>query len=46
MLLDLVKLIETMESVKYTIEDTVQTIKELDLGEDTCSINRYVQERM
>ena len=31
----LVKLIEKMESAKYTIKEAVQAIQELDLGEDT-----------
>ena len=41
----LVKLIEMMESAKYTIKEAVQAIQELDFGEDTCSINRYIQKR-
>jgi len=36
----LVKLIEMMESAKYTIKDAVQTIQKLDVREDTCNINR------
>ena len=31
----LVKLIEKMESAKYTIKEVVQAIQELDCGEDT-----------
>ena len=42
----LVKLIKIMESVKYTIKEAVQTIKELDLGEDTTNFNRFIQKRM
>ena len=33
----LVKLIKKMESAKYTIEEAVQAIQELDVGEDTCT---------
>ena len=39
----LVKFIEKMESVKYTIKEAVQAIKELDFGEDTCNINQYIK---
>ena len=42
----LVKLIEKMESAKYTIKETVQAIQELDYGEDTCNINQYIKKRM
>ena len=35
----LVKLIEKMESAKYTIKEAVQAIQELDFGKDTCNIN-------
>ena len=42
----LVKLIETMESAKYTIKEAVQAIQELDFGEDTCNINRYIKRKM
>ena len=35
----LAKLIEKMESAKYTIKEAVQAIQELDFGEDTCNIN-------
>ena len=42
----LVKLIEKMESSKYTIKEAVQAIQELDLGEDTCNINQYIKKRM
>ena len=38
--------IETMESAKYIIKEAVQAIRELDFGEDICSINRYIQKRM
>ena len=31
----LVKLIEKMESAKYTIKEAVQAIQELDFGQDT-----------
>ena len=36
----LVKLIESMESAKYTIKQAVQAIQDLDFGEDTCNINQ------
>ena len=39
----LVKLIEKMESAKYTIKKAVQAIQELDFGEDTCNINQYIK---
>ena len=39
----LVKLIEKMESAKYTIKEAVQAIQELDFGEDTCNINQYIK---
>ena len=39
----LVKLIEKMESAKYTIKEAVQAIEELDFGEDTCNINQYIK---
>ena len=42
----LVKLIENIESAKYTIEKVVQAIKKLDFGEDTCNINQYIKKRM
>ena len=42
----LVKLIEKMESAKYTIKEAVQAIQELDFGEDTCNINQYIKTRM
>ena len=35
-----------MESAKYTNKEVVQAIQELDFGEDTCSINCYIQRRM
>ena len=35
-----------MESAKYTIKEAVQAIQELDFGEDTCNINRYIKKRM
>ena len=38
----LVKLIETMESAKYTIKEAVQAIQELDFCEDTSNINQYI----
>ena len=41
----LVKLIEKMESAKYTIK-AVQAIQELGFGEDTCNINQYIKKRM
>ena len=39
----LVKLIEKMESAKYTIKEAVQAIQELDFCEDTCNINQYIK---
>ena len=39
----LVKLMETVKSAKYTIKDAVQAIQELDLGEDSFTINRYIK---
>ena len=42
----LVKLIENVESAKYTIEEAVQEIQELDFGEDTCNINQNIKKRM
>ena len=44
----LVKLIVIMESAKYTIKEVpvVQATQELDFGEDTCSINHYIKNRM
>ena len=39
----LVKLIEKMESAKYTMKEAVQAIQELDFGEDTCNINQYIK---
>ena len=41
----LVKLIEKMESAKYTIKEAVQAIQELDFGEDTGNINQYIKKR-
>ena len=38
----LVKLIETMESAKYTIKEAVQAIQELNFCEDTSNINQYI----
>ena len=35
-----------MESVKYTIKETVQAIQELNFGEDTCNIKQYIKKRM
>ena len=35
----LVRLKETIESVKYTIKEAMQVIQELDFEEDTCSFN-------
>ena len=35
-----------MESAKYTIKEAVQTIQELDFGEDTCNINQFIKQRM
>ena len=42
----LVKLIEKMESAKYTIKEAVQAIQELDFGQETCNINQYIKKRM
>ena len=42
----LVKLIEKMESAKYTIKEAVQAIQELYFGENTCNINQYIKKRM
>ena len=39
----LVKLIEKMESAKYTIKEAVQAM--LDFGEDTCHINQYIKKK-
>ena len=41
-----VKIIEKMESAKYTIKEAVQAIQELDFGEDTCNINQYIEKGM
>ena len=40
-----VKLIEKMESAKYTIREAVQAIQELDFGGDNCNINQYVKKK-
>ena len=37
----LVKLIEKMESAKYTVKEAVQAIQELDFGENTLSLTNY-----
>ena len=42
----LVKLMEKMESAKYTIKEAVQAIQELDFGEDTYNINQCIKKRM
>ena len=42
----LVKLMEKMESAKYTIKEVVHTIQELDFGEDTCNNNQYIKKRL
>ena len=42
----LIKLKEKMESAKYTIKEAVQTIQELDFGEDTYNMNQYIKKRM
>ena len=42
----LIKLIEKMESAKYTIKEAVQAIQELDFGEDICIINHYIKKLM
>ena len=34
-----------MENAKYTFKEELQAIRKLAFGEDTCNINRYVQER-
>ena len=41
----LVKLIEQMESAKYTIKEAVQAIQELDFGEDICYIYQYIKKK-
>ena len=41
----LVKLIDKMESAKYTIKEAVQAIQELDFGKDTYNINQYIKKR-
>ena len=38
-----VKLMEKMESAKYTIKEAVQAIQELDFGEDTYNINQCIK---
>ena len=35
-----------MENAKHIIIEAVLAIQELDLEEDTCTINRYIQKRM
>ena len=42
----LVKLIEKMESAKYTIIEAVQAIQELDFGEGICNINQHIKKSM
>ena len=42
----LVKLIEKMESAKYTIKEAVQAIQELDFDEDTCNMDQFIKKRM
>ena len=42
----LVKLIEKMESTRYTIKETVQAFQELVFGEETCNINHYIKKRL
>ena len=42
----LVKLIEKMESAKYTIKEAMQAIQEFDFGENTCNINQYIKKRL
>ena len=42
----LIKLIEKMESAKYTIKEAVQAIQELDFDEGICNINQYIKKRM
>ena len=39
----LIKLIEKMESAKYTIKEAVRAIQEHDFGEDTCNINQHIK---
>ena len=41
----LVKLLEKMESAKYTIKEAVQAIQKLGIGEDTCNINQYIKKK-
>ena len=42
----LAKLMENLESVKYAMTGAMQGIPELEFGEYTCRINRYIQKRM
>ena len=42
----LVKLIEKMESAKYTIKEAVHAIQEADFGKYTCNIKQYTKKRM
>ena len=42
----LVKVIEKMESAKYTVKEAVQAMQELDFGENTCNIKQYIKKRM
>ena len=42
----LVKLIEKIESTKYTVKEAVQAIQELDFREDTCNITQYIKKKM
>ena len=35
-----------METAKYTIQEAVQAIQELDFGKGTCNINQYIEKRM
>ena len=39
----LVKLIEKMESAKYTIKEVVHAIQKLEFVEDFCNINQYIK---
>ena len=39
----LVKLIDKLESAKYTIKKAGQSIQELDFGKDTCNIKQYIK---
>ena len=41
----LVKLAETKENANYTVKEEMQAFQDLDLGENTCDINPYLQKK-